>query len=95
MFTLTAVLKMNDREIGFCGLFLVREVLVLYAVAQKAYKELEMYRVSQVLPPEGKHPLLINLKFSKNSEIIVYHCRTVCKNFKIFNETGKDFVLIQ
>jgi hypothetical protein len=42
-----------------------------------------------------KHPLLINLKFSKNSEMIVYHCRTICKNFKIFNETGKDFVLIQ
>jgi hypothetical protein len=51
--------------------------------------------VSAVLLPERKHPLLINLKFSKNSGIIVYHCRTVCKNFKIFNETGKDFVLIQ
>jgi hypothetical protein len=54
-----------------------------------------MYRVSEVLPPERKHPLIINLKFSKNSRMIVYHYRTVCKNFKIFNETGKDFVLIQ
>jgi hypothetical protein len=54
-----------------------------------------MYRVSEVLPPERKHPLIINLKFSKNSGMIVYHYRTVCKNFKIFNETGKDFVLIQ
>jgi hypothetical protein len=54
-----------------------------------------MYRVSEVLPPERKHPLLINLKFSKNSGMIVYHCRTVCKNFKMFNETGKDLVLIQ
>jgi hypothetical protein len=41
-----------------------------------------------------KHPLLINLKFSKISGMIVYHSRTVCKNFKIFNKTGKDFVLI-
>jgi hypothetical protein len=49
--------------------------------------------VSEVLPLERKHPLLISLKFSKNSGMIVYHCRTVCKNFKIFNETGKDFVL--
>jgi hypothetical protein len=47
------------------------------------------------IPPERKHPLLIKLKFSKNSRMIVYHCRIVCKNFKIFNETGKDFVLIQ
>jgi hypothetical protein len=54
-----------------------------------------VYRVSEVLPPERKHPLLINLKFSKNSGIIAYHCKIVCKNFKIFNETGKDFVLIQ
>jgi hypothetical protein len=22
--------------------------------------------------------------------LIVYHCRTICKNFKIFNETGKE-----
>jgi hypothetical protein len=51
--------------------------------------------VSEVLPPERKHPLLINLKFSKNLGMIVNHCRRVCKNFKIFNETGKDFVLIQ
>jgi hypothetical protein len=50
--------------------------------------------VSEVLPPERKHPLLINLKFSQNSGMIVYHCRTASKNFKIFNETGKDFVLI-
>jgi hypothetical protein len=49
------------------------------------------YRVSEVLPSKRKHPLLINLKFSKNSGMIVYHCRTACKNFKIFNETGKDF----
>jgi hypothetical protein len=34
-------------------------------------------------------------QFSKNSGIIVYHSRTVRKNFKIFNKTGKDFVLIQ
>jgi hypothetical protein len=47
------------------------------------------------IPPEQQHPLLINLKFSKKSGMIVYHCRTVCKNFRIFNETGKDFVLIQ
>jgi hypothetical protein len=26
--------------------------------------------------------------------MIVYHCRTASKNFKFFNETGKDFVLI-
>jgi hypothetical protein len=38
---------------------------------------------------------IINLKFSKNSGMIVYHSRTVCKNLKIFNKTGKDFVLIQ
>jgi hypothetical protein len=55
----------------------------------------QQYRVSQVFPPERKHPLLINLKFLKNSGMIVYHCRTIPKNFKIFNETGKDFVLIQ
>jgi hypothetical protein len=30
-----------------------------------------MYRVIQVLPHEQKHPLLINLKFSKNSGVIV------------------------
>jgi hypothetical protein len=42
-----------------------------------------------------KHALLINLKFSENSGMIVYHSRTVCKHFKIFNKTGKDFVLIQ
>jgi hypothetical protein len=28
---------------------------------------MRMYRVSQVLPPERKHPLLMDLKFSKNS----------------------------
>jgi hypothetical protein len=38
---------------------------------------------------------IINLKFSKNSGMIVYHSRTVCENLKIFNKTGKDFVLIQ
>jgi hypothetical protein len=53
------------------------------------------YRVSEVLPPERKHPLLINLKLSKISGMIVYRSRTVCKNFKFFNKTGKDFVLIQ
>jgi hypothetical protein len=42
-----------------------------------------------------KHPVLINLKFSKNSGMNVYHSRTVSKKFKIFNKTGKDFVLIQ
>jgi hypothetical protein len=47
---------------------------------------LTLYRVSEVLRPERKHALLVNLKFSKNSGMIVYHCRTVCKNFKIFNE---------
>jgi hypothetical protein len=55
----------------------------------------ELYRMSQVLPPERKHPLLIDLKFSKNSGIIVSRCRTFCKNFNFFNETGKYFVLIQ
>jgi hypothetical protein len=50
---------------------------------------------SQVLPPDRKHPLLIDLKFSKNSGIIMYHCRTFCKHFKFFNETGQYFVLIQ
>jgi hypothetical protein len=35
--------------------------------------------VNEVLSPERKHPLLINLKFSKNSGMIVYHYRTVCK----------------
>jgi hypothetical protein len=48
-----------------------------------------LYRVSEVLPPERKHPLLINLKFSKNSGMIVYHSRTVCKNFKIFKKQVK------
>jgi hypothetical protein len=28
-----------------------------------------IYRMIQVLPPERKHPLLIDLKFSKNSGI--------------------------
>jgi hypothetical protein len=55
----------------------------------------ELYWVSQVLPPERKHPLLIDLKFSKNSRMIVSRCRTFCKNFNFFNETGKYFVLIQ
>jgi hypothetical protein len=42
----------------------------------------------QVLPPERKHPVLNDLKFSKNSGMIVYRCRTVCEKFKFFNETG-------
>jgi hypothetical protein len=54
-----------------------------------------MYRMIQVLPPERKHPLLIDLKFSKNSGMIVYRCRIFCKNLNFFNETGKYFVLIQ
>jgi hypothetical protein len=37
MFTLTAVVTSNGREIGFRGLFLVREMLVSRAVAQKIY----------------------------------------------------------
>jgi hypothetical protein len=44
-----------------------------------------MYRVSQVLPPDRKHLLLIDLKFSKNSGMIVYRR----KNFNFFNEIGK------
>jgi hypothetical protein len=32
---------------------------------------------------------------SKNSGMIVYRCRTFCKNLNFFNETGKYFVLIQ
>jgi hypothetical protein len=44
---------------------------------------------------DRKHPFLIDLKFSKNSGMIVYCCRTFCRNFKIFNETGKYFFLIQ
>jgi hypothetical protein len=35
MFTLTAAVKSNGREIGFRGLFWVREVLVSRTVAQK------------------------------------------------------------
>jgi hypothetical protein len=31
--------------------------------------------VSQVLPPDRKHLLLIDLKFSKNSGMIVYRCK--------------------
>jgi hypothetical protein len=31
----------------------------------------KQYRVIQVLPPDRKHPLLIDLKFSKNSGMIV------------------------
>jgi hypothetical protein len=72
-----------------------RECIVILCNKSHTKFLTSLYRVSQVLPPERKHPLLINLKFSKNSGIIVYHCRTICKNFKIFNETGKDFVLIQ
>jgi hypothetical protein len=30
----------------------------------------KLYRVSQVLPPERKHPLLIVLKFLKNSGMV-------------------------
>jgi hypothetical protein len=56
---------------------------------------MRMYRVSQVLPPERKHPLLMDLKFSKNSGMNECRCRTVCRNVKFFNETGKYFVLIQ
>jgi hypothetical protein len=37
MFTLTAVVTSDGREIGFGGLFLVREMLVSRAVAQKIY----------------------------------------------------------
>jgi hypothetical protein len=44
---------------------------------------------------DGKHLLLIDLKFSKNSGMIMYRCRTFCKNFKFFTETGKYFGLIQ
>jgi hypothetical protein len=47
----------------------------------KTENALYMYRVSQVLPPDRKHPLLIDLKLSKNSGMIVYRCRTFCKNF--------------
>jgi hypothetical protein len=32
----------------------------------------ENNRVSQVLPPDRKHPLLIDLKLSKNSGMILY-----------------------
>jgi hypothetical protein len=53
------------------------------------------YRLIQVLLPEPQHPLLIDLKFSKNSGIIVYGCRIFCKNLNFFNETSKYFVLIQ
>jgi hypothetical protein len=51
-----------------------------------------VYRVSQVLPPDRKNPLLIDVKFPKKISIAV---ETFCKNFKFFNETGKYFVLIQ
>jgi hypothetical protein len=40
-------------------------------------------------------PLSIEQEFSKKSGMIVYCCRTFCKNFKFFNVTGKYFVLIQ
>jgi hypothetical protein len=46
-----------------------------------------LYRVIQVLPPDRKHPLLIDFKSSKNSGMIVYRC-TFCKNFKFFNVAG-------
>jgi hypothetical protein len=44
------------------------------------------YRVIQVLPPERKHPLLIDLNFSKNPGMIVYRYtrRTFCKNLNFF-----------
>jgi hypothetical protein len=60
---------------------------------EKIKNELKMYWVSQVLPPQRKHPLiLIDLKFSKKSGMIVYRCRIFCKKFNFFNETGKYFV---
>jgi hypothetical protein len=37
-FILTAVLKINGREIGFRGLFLGRKVLVSRTVAQKMFQ---------------------------------------------------------
>jgi hypothetical protein len=37
----------------------------------------------------------ISFIVSAKTGMIVYHSRTVRKNFKIFNKTGKDFVLIQ
>jgi hypothetical protein len=41
------------------------------------------------------HPLLIDLKLSKNSGMIMIRCRTFSKDLKFFNETGKYFVSIQ
>jgi hypothetical protein len=38
---------------------------------------------SQVLPPDRKHPLLIDLKFSKNSGMIVHPCRILMKQVNI------------
>jgi hypothetical protein len=37
----------------------------------KILKKIKLYKVIQVLPPERKHTLLIDLKFSKNSGMIV------------------------
>jgi hypothetical protein len=40
--------------------------------------EYQVDQVSEVLPPDRKHPL-IDLKLSKSSEVIVNRCRTLCK----------------
>jgi hypothetical protein len=44
-----------------------------------------LYRVIQVLPSERKHPVLTDLKFSNNSGMIVYRCRTFCKSSFIYH----------
>jgi hypothetical protein len=53
-----------------------------------------MYRVIQVLPPERKHPLLIDLKFTKNSGTTVTAVEHFVKISIFLRETSKYFVLI-
>jgi hypothetical protein len=50
-----------------------------------------LYRVSQVLPPDRKHPFLINFKLSKNSGMILYRYGTFCRDINFFNETVFPF----
>jgi hypothetical protein len=50
---------------GFGG----RKINTTWSLFKIKTNHKNMYRVSEVLPPERKHPLLINLKFSKNSVV--------------------------
>jgi hypothetical protein len=52
-----------------------------------------MYRMSQVLPPNRKQPLLIDLNFSKKSEMMIQECIasiTKPKNIISIRITKKD-----